>query len=327
MGGAVLATALPLAAPAVAQTPVAISAANDLRVCLLDARGLRDTARLAQLDLSLQQIREKNWGPLTEIAPGIYRMQRNGTDRTVEIKLPDASGAAHCMIFGPSLTSGQGALTADKFVELGFATGLAPAAATEGLTQRYSVTGAPYQADLISYSTANGDVVGFVFSGVPQGQTTRRLSSGDASVSGQAVASALRNAIDVCLRTFFDMNTVDDALAAYGFELGFSTGGATASDVYFTADNAVSVQIDGGLCHIDTHYAGPGPTVQIVQDVLNRTAPGIFVFRTEHNGCPAFYGGPRIDPPVFLTISNAQHQGRQTCIEDGTVRITVTVVG
>jgi hypothetical protein len=322
-----LAISLCLAAPASAQTPVAVSAANDLRVCLLSAQGMRDAPRLAQLDLSIGQLRDGRWGPLTEIAPGVFRLSRAGTDRTVEIKLPDASGAAHCMIFGPGLSSGQGALTADKFVELGFATGLAPAAASEGLTRRYSVTGSPYQADLVSYSTAHGDVVGFVFAGVPQGQTTRRLSSGDASVTGQAVALALRNAIDVCLRTLFDTNTVDDALAAYGFDFGFSTGGATASDVYFTADNAVSVQIYGGLCHIDTNYAGPGPTVQIAQDVLNRAAPGIFVYRTEHNGCPAFYGGPRIYPPVFLTISNAQHQGRQTCIEDGTVRITVSVVG
>ena len=106
-------------------------------------------------------------------------MARNGTDRTIEIKLPDATGAAHCMIFGPSLGSGQGALTADKFVELNFLKGLVPAAAPQGVTRRYNIPGAPYRADLIAYSPASGDVVGFAFSGVPQNLTTRALSAAD----------------------------------------------------------------------------------------------------------------------------------------------------
>ncbi len=323
-----LVISLLLAAPLAAQTPVEISAANDLRVCLLSAQGFRDATRLAQLDASLEQIRTRNWGALTEIAPGVFRMARNGTDRTIEIKLPDASGAAHCMAFGPSIRRGLGALTADKFVELSFLTGLVPAPVPQGMSRRYTVTGAPYQADLIAYPTAQGDVVGFAFSGVPQGLTTRKLSQGDASVSLPQVRTALSKAVDVCLRQFFSRDTVATALEAHGFEFGFETGGSDTDKVYFTPDNAVSVEVGSGVCTVETNYVGPAVTVQIAGAALNSVAPGIYVYTPDnHYGCGGYYAEGRIDPPVFLTFEDAHSQGRATCIENGTSRITVSVVG
>ena len=323
-----LAILLSLAGPVGAQTPVAISAANDLRVCLLDAKGFRDATRLAQLQSSIEQIRAKNWGQVTEIAPGVFRMLRNGTDRTVEIKLPDASGAAHCMAFGPSLGPGQGAMTADKFVELRFLTGLVPAPAPQGVTRRYRVTGAPYQADLIAYPTAQGDVVGFTFSGVPQGLTARQLSRGDASVAIQNVRTALSNAVDVCLRLFFSRDTVEAALDVHGFDFAFETGGSSPDKVYFTPDNAVSVQVGQGTCYIETNYIGPAAAVQIAGTALNAVAPGTFTYRADNNsGCGGYYAQGRIDPPVFLTFANIKSGTRITCIENGTSRITISVVG
>lgn len=323
-----LASCLSLITPGAAQTPVPIAAANDLRVCILSAQGFRDAPRLAQLDLSLEQIREKNWGSLTEIAPGIFRMARNGTDRSIEIKLPDATGAAHCMAFGPSLGPGQGALTADKFVELNFLQGLVPAATPQGVTRRYNIPKAPYQADLIAYSTASGDVVGFAFSGVPETLTTRTLSAADPSVTYRSVSTALTHAVEICLRNYLQRDTVDAALSAYGFEFGFETGGSLPSKVHFTPDNAVLILLGPGTCMIETNYMNPSATVNITAEALNRAAPGGFTQRVEnHNGCTRFFAEPTLNLPLSLTVLNARNKGSGTCNEDGTSRIAFVVAG
>jgi hypothetical protein len=258
-------------------------------------------------------------------------MLRNGTDRTVEIKLPDANGSAHCLAFGPSLGAGQGALVADKFFDLSFMAGqLAPAPVPQGYSRRYTVTGAPYQADLVAYPAATGDVVGFIFSGVPQGQKTRALSSADPSVTDRAIGTALSNAVEICLRNYVQSDTVAAALTAYGFEFGFATGGSQPKEVHFTPDNAVSILHGPGTCAIETNYMGPAATVGIVSTALNDKAPGRFSYSgASHNGCPAFYAGGSLNLPLGINISNntAGQRGPATCIEDGTSRIHFEVAG
>ncbi|MFK7745799.1 MAG: hypothetical protein AB8B47_12140 [Roseobacter sp.] len=318
-----------LATPLAAQTPVETSAANDLRTCILDVQGFRDVTRLGQFDVSIQMLRDGQWGQLTEIAPGVFRLQRRGTDRIVEIKLPDANGSAHCMIFGPSIGPGVAALTADKFANLSFMPELTPAQPAAGMTRRYSVTGAPYQADLVAMVAPQvGEVVGFMVSGVPRNQTTRQLSSGDPSVQPQNVSRALSNALDVCLRNYFSRASVDAAVAAHGFQLGHQTGGTSPTKVYFSPDNAVSARIGPGSCQIDTNYMSQSATTQLTGAALNRLAPGGFSMRRDNRtGCVTYFAGGSINLPLSININNSQHRYPAPCADDGTSTIGFVVAG
>lgn len=324
-----LAICLCLAAPAAAQTPAPVSVANDLRACIVDQNGFREAARLAQLDASMAMVPNRRWSNVTEVAPGVHRIMGSTPDITIEIKLRDASGAAHCMAFGSKLGSGQAALAADKFVELGFLTGLEPAPPEQGMSRRYVVTGPPYKAELIALrSTGHGEVVGFSFAGVPPNLTTRALSRADPNVTAQSVNLALSNAINICLRNYFDRATLQAALPAGGFDLGFADGRNENVQTFFTADNAVSVRLGPGQCQIETLYLSPSAAIQIVGAALNANAPGMFEFRNQsHTGCPGFFAGPGLNLPLSLNIQNTGPRGPATCTEDGTSRITFVVAG
>ena len=68
--------------------------------------------------------------------------------------------------------------------------------------------------------------------------------------------------------------------------------------------------------------------IQIAGTALNAVAPGTFAYRADNNsGCGGYYAQGRIDPPVFLTFANIKSGTRITCIENGTSRITISVVG
>lgn len=318
------------ATSAIAQTPVAVSVANNLKMCIYDAQGVRDAMRVAQLGASLERARTTHWANINEIAPGIFRLTSPNQNVVIEMKLPDAQGQAHCMIFGPILTQGQGALAADKFVEFQMMAGLTQAPPPPGTTRRYVLSNAPYTAELIAYSVAGGgDVVGFIFDGVPKNLTTRALSANDRNVSYRGVSGALSNAINICLRNYFMRNTVETSLPAGGFELGFTDGRDQNKRTFFTTDNAVSLRIAPGQCQIETNYLNPSATVQIVQEALNTNAPGQFEYRAQnHNGCAAFYAGPRLNLPLGINVyNNSGQRGPATCIEDGTTRITFVVAG
>ena len=317
------------AAPAQTQTPAATSVANDLRASIAGEGGLRDAQRIGQLDASMARVPNRRWTNVVEIAPGVHRISDAKADITIEIKLRDATGAAHCVAFGPKLRPGDGALAADKFVELGFMTGFVNSPPRAGTQRRYVVANAPYTAELVAMQTAEqGDVVGFVFSDVPAGLTTRALSRGDASVSTAAVQSALGNGINICLRNFFQADSVDQSLTAAGFEFGFETGGSYPQQTYFTADNAVSVTLGQGSCRIETAYLSPEGTRQVTAQALERNAAGIFRFNTSgYDGCPSFSAGPGLNMPLVLGITNLSSGGRATCIADGTSRIRFEVPG
>jgi hypothetical protein len=134
--------------------------------------------------------------------------------------------------------------------------------------------------------------------------------------------------MDVCLRLFFSRDTVEAALNVHGFDFAFETGGSSPHKVYFTPDNAVSVQVGQGICYIETNYIGPAAAIQTAGTALNAVAPGTFTYRADNNsGCGGYYAEGRIDPPVFLTFANIKSGTRITCIENGTSRITISVVG
>lgn len=324
-----LAILLFFAIPALAQTPVPIAVANDLRACIRDATGFHDATRVGRLDAALAQVPNRRWPNVTEIAPGVHRITGSTPDVAIEIKLRDSSGNAHCLAFGSKITAGQGALIADKFVELNFLPGLQPAAPGPGMTRRYTVFGAPYQADLIAFPSGNGgDIVGFSFVGLPMNLTTRSLSSNGNSTNPQSVSLAISNAVTICLRNYFAQDTVDTALEQSGFEFGFSTGSSSPARVFFTRDNGVSLQIKPGICIISTRQLGPAGTAQVLYNTLNANAPGGFEARTETNGCTTFFTTQRLNAAMFVNVTNERRQGAQNnCIEDGTSRIAFGVAG
>ncbi|MFK7764859.1 MAG: hypothetical protein AB8B62_16470 [Roseobacter sp.] len=324
-----LALSLFLGSSALAQTPIPTAVANDLRACIAGHDGFRDATRVGQLDASLQKVPNRRWPNVIEIAPGVHRITGQTTDVAIEIKLRDRSGNAHCLAFGPKVSAGQGALIADRFVELNFLPGLVRAAPGPGMTRRYTVMGAPYQADLIALpSGQGGDMVGFSFVGLPINLTTRALSLGDPTVNPQAVRQAMSNAITICLRNYFAQDTVDAALSQGGFEYGYATGGSSPERVFFTKDNAVSLHIKPGLCTITSNYVSTSETVQLTYGALNASAPGQFEFRNRnHNGCPAFFSAPSLNAALSLNISSAAKSGRAHCNEDGTSQITFVVAG
>ncbi len=316
-------------APVQAQTPAPVSVANDLRACIVGEGGFRDAQRIGQLDASMARVPNKRWTNVVEIAPGVHRITDRTSDITIEIKLRDATGAAHCVAFGPKLRPGDGARAADKFVELGFLTGLVQSPPRAGTQRRYVIANAPYTAELIAMQTAaQGDVVGFVFADLPEGLTTRALSRGDAAVLAPAAQLALGNGINICLRQFFQTDSVPRSLAAAGFELGFETGGSAPRRTYFTADNAVSVSVGPGSCRVETTYLSVESARQITAQALERNAPGMFRFSgSSYDGCPAFFAGPGLNLPLAVSISNLSSGGRTTCVPDGTSRIRFEVVG
>lgn len=324
-----LAISLCLALPASAETPVPISVANDLKACIYDAQGVRDSTRVAQIETSLAQIPNRRWTSKTEVAPGVFHVTDRNRQIVIEFKLRDANGAAHCLAFGPKLGTGQGALTADKFAEFKFMAGLVPAAPAQGMTRRYQIAGAPYDADLVAMQTASqGDVVGFVFSKVPGALTTRALSRNNPDVSYRSVSTSLANAVNICLRNFGNSETIPAALSAYGFEFGFADGRNENKRTYFTPTNSVSIQIQPGICEITTTYLSPSATNTIAISKLNSDASGMFIPRTDNqSGCPGFYAAPALNIPMFINIYNAGQSGRATCNEDGTSRITFGVAG
>ena len=317
-----------LAAAAHAQTPTDISVANDLKACIRDTQGVRDITRSAQLEVSMRHIPNRRWSLVNEIAPGVFRITGGNQGTTLEIKLRAQDGTAHCLAFGPSLTPGQGALAADKFVEFRFMEGLTPAAPRPGHQRRYVAAGAPYTAELIAYTIPNvGDVVGFSFSGVPAGLTTRALSRGDPSVTFESVAGSLSNAVEVCLRNYISRETVEQASIAGGFELAQADGRNPNLKTYFSQDNAVSIRRGPGTCMIETLYLNPSMSVQITNAALNRTFPGGFIARTGNNGCTTLSAGPSVNLPLSLNIYNVRQTGGATCNEDGTSRVTFVVAG
>lgn len=318
-----------LATPAVAQTPVPITVANILRTCIADAQGTRDATRLVQLDRSLATVPNRRWTGVMEIAPGTHRITSAISPETIEIKLPDANGSAHCVVFGPTLTPGQGALSADKFVEFNFLPGLIAATPPQGVSRRYVMQGAPYPAELIAFNAPGlGEVVGFTFAAVPPGQTTRRLSVGDANVTYEAVRTAINSAVMICARDVTNVEVASQSLTAAGFELGYQDGRSANRRTFFTPDNAVSVEVSPGSCTVETKYAHPSTAVQFTGAALNAAAPGVFQYRTQGlNGCPSYYASTSYPIPLSLEIFNVRDAHPSTCIEDGTSRITFTVAG
>ena len=318
-----------LAVPAIAQTPVPISVANILRTCISDADGTRDAARLAQLERSLATVPNRRWTNKVEVGPGVHRITGATSLETIEIKLPDANGAAYCIVYGPSIAVGQAALSADKFVEMSFLPGLVAAQPPQGVARRYVMQGAPYQIELLAFNTAEvGDVVGFAFASVPQNLTTRSLSVGDPTVTYQNVSAAITNAVMICTRDITNIEGAAQALTATGFQLGYRDGRDANRRTFFSADNAVSVRVSPGTCTVDTKYLHPSTTAQITSAALNAAAPGVFQYRAQgSNGCPGFSSSGRYHIPLYLEIFNVRSQGRSTCIEDGTSRIAFQVAG
>jgi len=312
-----------------AQTPVPIRVANDLRACIVDAYGIRDAARIGQLTGSMAEVPNRRWTSVTEVAPGVFRITDARQDVTLEIKLPDATGEAHCMAFGPAIAVGQGALSADKFVDLNFVPGLEPSTPGNGMIRRYTLPTAPHPAALVAFSSPQvGDVVGFTFSGIPQGQVSRALSKGGGAAAPQNVRNAIGRAVNSCLRLFGNVQTVDAALEAYGFELGFNTGGRSPTRVFFTPDNAVAIQMGRGSCLIETNDLSVSAAVSVISATLASDAPGMFKARTENqSGCTTFFASPNLRAPIYLQVRAAPQQGQSTCTDNGTSRITISVAG
>lgn len=325
-----LAIAFCLAGSVAAQTPAHVSAANVLKTCVNDAQGTRDATRIGQLDASLAQLPNRRWINVTEVAQNIYHVSDKNGDFIIEFKLRDASGTAHCLVFGRGLTQGQAALTADKFVEFRFLSGLEIAPPTPGLARRYVLPAAPYTAELIAYQVAGrGEFVGFAFQGLPDNNVSRSLTAGDPTVVTQNVQLALSNAINLCLRNYFAQDTLDALLPASGFDVGFIDGRNQDVRTLFSADNAVAIIMGPGRCEIATNYMSPAATVQITQTALQANAPGQFTARVDSgSGCFAFYAAPTLNAPLSLNVrDNSTQAGRATCTEDGTSRITFVVAG
>lgn len=326
--GAAIALSFLQGAPLQAQTPAPVSLANDMRACAVDGSGFRKTARMGELKASLAQVPNRRWPQVTEIAPGVHRLANSKSPTVIEIKLPETDGTAHCVAFGPNLSAGQGALVADKFVELGFLKGFTAAPPTAGTTRRYVMQNAPYSVELIAYSAEGfGEIVGFSFAGVPKDLTTRAASSGDPDVTYQGLEASLTNAVNMCFWGTSNRQDARHALEQAGYELGFADGREPDQRTYFTPDNSVSVRITSWSCDIVTHYLSPSAALQITQNALNTTASGVFRRYTENqSGCDMLTAaGSGFHMPVYVNFYKAERADGASCTENGTSRITFGV--
>lgn len=319
-----------LAAAAPAQTPAPVSVANDLRACISGTEGFRDGPHLGELQKSLEAVPNKYWTGVTEIAPGVTRLTSAHSDITVELRLPDASGSGHCLAFGPSLRQGDGARTADTFVEFNFLPGFAAAETPAGYTRRYVFPDLSYTVELVAFQTPDlGEVVGFTFAGVPQDLKTRELSAGDPNVSPDYVRAIVAWATQVCALTMPGNEQVRKAIEDGGFEYGHANGGNPEVVTYFLPDNSVSATVGGYTCTIDTRYLGAPEATALVDAMLRERLAGRFQrsAQTFNGACAVFSNIHPGHGPLVISVGQRTQSAQRTCVDDGTTRIWFEVPG
>lgn len=332
LGACTVALGLASAAPASADTPRHISAANELRLCLWEKDGLRSAVRAGELHRGIERYRSETMWALTEIEPNLYRVTRaKPSGLTAEIKLPDETGAAHCLLFGPNLQTGDAALAADTFVEFGFMKGFAPAQAREGTQRRYVAADIPFSLELVAYHAEGfGDVVGLFFNGLNNVPVSRQLTAGRSDVPRDTVRAYVAWALQTCVLNLGNEDWMRSAIEKGGFVYGWPEGGSSGQHVYFLPDNSVSAGVSGHACDIETNYVGVTETLHLTRNTLNSAFPGQFsesqTSNSSRGNCSSFYktGG---NPPVVIYVENLDAGATNTCFESGASRIRFEIPG
>lgn len=321
------------ATPALAETPRHVSAANELRICLWEKGGLRSAARAGELQRGIERFRTEDMWALTETAPNLYRVTRRSYQRglTAEIKLPDDTGAAHCLLFGPNLQVGDAARAADTFVEFGFLQDLVPAQAQDGIQRRYVAPNLPFTLELIAYHAEGfGDVVGLFLSGLNDVPQSRQLTAGRADVPRDSVRAYMAWALQTCVLNLGNEGWIRSAIEKGGFVYGWPTGGSLVSHVYFLPDNSVSATVNGHACEIETNYVGVTETLQITRNTLNSAFPGQFTeyqTSTSSRGNCTSFSKTGSNQPLVIYVENLDPGASFNCAESGASRIRFEIPG
>ncbi|MCB1343265.1 MAG: hypothetical protein KDK24_19795 [Pseudooceanicola sp.] len=319
---------VPVTAPA--QTPRHIAASNELRICLWEQGGLRSLAQAWELSRGIDYFRGERIWAVSETGAGLYRVTRSKPSGLIaEIRLPDASGNATCLLFGPALQPGDAALAADHFVSTRYPEGFRPAEPTPGLERRYVAVGLPYQLELVAYRAEGfGDIVGMVLTGASSLPTARQLTAGQPDVSRETVRAYAAWALEICARNIGNDEWIRAAIEKGGFVLDPAAVVGSSMTKYFLPDNSMSASVGAFLCDIETRYMGAAETVQLTRDTLNRAFPGVYREDQASNGdCRAFHSTAGGNMPINIYVGNIGQGAQRVCAEDGTSRIKFEIPG
>lgn len=302
-----------------------MTASSFLKMCLSEDTGLRRAERAHEMDLGLPLLSRQGWQVAT-VAPGLYRVSRNNGTITVEMKMPDAQGNAHCLAFGPGLLPGDAGRAADRFNQNGHL-GALVATPTQGYDRRYTAQGLPFQLDLVAYKAQGfGDVVGLVMSGIQPDTRSRELSPSGAQL--QSVQNAISAAIRVCINALGNAEAQRVGMTSAGLQYERAADAQGRLHTYFTPDNAVKVTSGPGTCVIETRQMPVSFAVQTTFAAAHATRPGQFDMKTENRtGCRYVLARPGTGMPISFQVRNIAGQGNGACADDGTSRITLVVAG
>ncbi|MEX0280239.1 MAG: hypothetical protein AB3N13_03490 [Arenibacterium sp.] len=309
-----------------AQTPIPTTVANLIRYCLFSPDGLRGPETAYDMRLAVQHLANHSSRAFVPVAPGLYRISQANPPLTVEMKLRDANGAAHCLVYGPALTPGMGPPSADKFVEL-FYRNATLSVPSGTVTRRYTFAGLPYQMELVAYAAQSvGEIVGLTFTDIPANlRTTEMADAGTASAT--EIQGVMGNAAMACAQNIGYGANLRGALEAAGLRYDRPIGTSGRSHVYFGAQNTVQVTAGPGTCRIQSRAVQAGTAVQLVQNYLNARLPGRFVTTApDRYTCGGFRNVSSNSGPLILQITNIDNPSAY-CSPVGPAQINFVVPG
>jgi hypothetical protein len=312
-----------------AQTPLPVSVANLIRFCLFGPDGLRPAQTAFELEYAVQKLQNTPRGVLSQAAPGLYRFSQTNPTMTLELKLPDAQGAGHCLAYGPALNAGDAAAAADKFVEFRFLGDSMTALPTSGtITRRYSVPNLPYTLELLAYGADGfGNIVGLSFSGVQPGTGSKRLAPAG-TASDAVVQQAIGGALLACARHIGNAPALRPAIEAAGFVYERPADSQGDRLIYFGASDTVRVNAGGFRCEIESASIQAGTSAQLVSAYLNAQLPGQFTaYGTQQGRCASFIRQSGASAPLSISVRNPGSNGNAPCNPAGASVIHFEVPG
>ncbi|MBL3701583.1 hypothetical protein GI582_02625 [Sulfitobacter sp. BDSS02] len=177
-----------------------------------------------------------------------------GFGLTVEIKLIDSNGSGHCIAYGPALATGDAEAAAERFAGDGPLMQMQMADPGSTLTRRYSATGLPFTAELLSYGADGvGPVVGLVFAGVDPasvsalGGSAAPQQNQDASPEGMTERDIYATALRLCIQPGMQPQMRADMFRQSGFR-------ETSSDYAGNGDTTLMFSSPEGSIEVELYY-------------------------------------------------------------------------
>lgn len=336
-GGLALLAAF-FALPLQAQTTGELRATDALRQCLQSPGSVRPVTEAARLDQSVAAADAYGWRA-EEARPGLFRLSFKGADigLSMDIQLPDASGAAFCAVYGPGLTVLEADAAILRFAQTGLlGPVVSPAQAPAEARTRYSVGGLPYQLDLMSWPIDGGAAAGLVFAGLPA-QVPAAPAPPAAATPADAARINAALALELCLAKQPDGEAKAQSLRAAGFTGRVERSTTNADTTHYLTAPGGTVEIEyyygetPEYCSVSSSYIGVTTGSEVLDDVLPRTRPDYM--RRETLGPPAADTGKPArcvtyeDPttPIGEIVGVAPRDpAAQSCTENGTVSFYIT---